>query len=187
MARTVLDTAIFLDTMTNRSLGDEAGRGDDAAAGAWHTPMPGWEDLPMVPHPLTTGKFETWRHAAELGIAQAQDKTAASFKVAFSTLRVNAVTPETERLCRRAAEVLASDSDKLVRIEEPFDVKLACLLFIILRSVGYNTKFGKTSVLTPEQRNRYVPNPSNFHPPTQEESECACEYERVRERFSAEE
>ena len=161
MARTVLDTAIFLDTMTNRSLLDDDDNDDDDEMMSSDQkkktpkPMPGWEDLPTVPQPLATGNFESWQQVAELGFAQAKEKTA-SFKVAFSTLRVNAVASETERLCRRAAELLASDKGTLTHVEEPFDVRLANLLFIILRSVGYNTKFGKASVLTPEQSKRFV-------------------------------
>ena len=154
MARTVLDTAIFLDTMTNWSLDDE---NTSASSCQKKTPkaMPGWEDLPMVPQPLATGNFESWQHVAALGCAQAKERTA-SFRVAFSTLRVNAVTSETERLCRRAAELLASDKGTLTHVEEPFDVRLASLLFIILRSVTYIARYGNKSVLTPEQRDRYV-------------------------------
>ena len=162
MARTVLDTAIFLDTMTNRSLLDDDDNDDDAdemmssdqkKKNKTPKPMPGWEDLPMVPQPLATRNFESWQQVAELGLAQAKEKSA-SFRVAFSTLRVNAVTSETERLCRRAAELLASDKGTLTHVEEPFDARLANLLFIILRSVGYNAKFGNKSVLTPEQYKR---------------------------------
>ena len=49
----------------------------------------------MVPQPLATRNFESWQQVAELGLAQAKEKSA-SFRVAFSTLRVNAVTSETE-------------------------------------------------------------------------------------------
>ena len=160
MARTVLDTAIFLDTMTNRSGFLDDDNGEDTSSHQKPKPMPGWEDLPMVPQPLTMGAFASWRQIVELGSVHATEKNA-SFKVAFSTLRVNAITAETERLCRRAAELLASDKGTLTHVEEPFDVRLANLIFIILRSVAYITRYGSKSVLTPEQRDRYVPLPNS--------------------------
>ena len=95
MARNVLDTAFFLDTMTNRRDFEQPlstntsndSRGGDAEEKDTHshsslvpieacyfgdTPMPGWEDYPCVPKPLedptnASSRTISWRRVAEMG------------------------------------------------------------------------------------------------------------------------
>ena len=152
MARTVLDTAIFLDTMTT-----VPGAGRD-------TKLPGWENLTGDPPRPLDGVCEgSWRMVAEAGIADAGRKSF-GYRIAFSTLGVKAVTSEMREVCRGAAQVLVGDAGSFTEVDEPFDAHLAKLLFIIMRSESYRRRYGTVDVdgdglskLTLAQKKRLKP------------------------------
>ena len=91
MARTVLDSALFLDTMTQR-------------IDSQNLPMPGWEKYPENPYEQIP--CQSWQEIARRGQVEGRNETT-SYSIAFSSLKCDAVRSEVRKICYRAAAKLS--------------------------------------------------------------------------------
>ena len=147
MARTVLDCALFLDTMCPPASPVGAPR------------MPGWEQYRGDPAPRPT---TSWLAAALAGRYE-RVKGFKKYHVAVSQLGVSFTRSEVYEKVFYAAEDLAGDKDMVKHIEEPFDISRANDIYTIFRAANFIAAYGSmqddsgSAKLTVAQKARLKP------------------------------